>query len=549
MTTMTISVQSTDVLILGGGIAALRAAVAAAQRGVRVTVLRKGPPGLGVVAFNAAVPDGADSPAQFFNDMMAAAEFLGDPHLVAVLTAESWGQVGFLEGLGLALRKADGSYAPRLTSGHSIPRTVYTTDRTGPDIIGCLHRWLREHCVSMHHDRQAIALLKARDSVAGALVVNRKDWTLEACTAGSVVLATGGLGPLYAVSTNPPDLSGDGYALAYQAGAELVDMEFVQYEPFVILAPPRSRGFTVSFLLADSPAIYDADRQEFLPDGGKGKGKEFLARAVYQQVRDGRGSPSGGVYFDLRGVPPEKIAKHPRFVAACKAGGVDPTATPIEVGPAQHYMMGGVRIDERGATAVPGLFAAGEVAGGVHGANRLAGNSGTDVLVFGARAGHFAAEYAASQGVSHLAPALVEEQAASALPSLRSGSHCREAADDARARLQGIMWDQVGLIRNGRGLTRALEAIQSLAGEAGELRADSLADQFRLLELRHHLLLSEMICRGALLREESRGAHYREDFPARDDVNWLKSIFFVQSGGRMQVGLLRPSREREDMGS
>jgi succinate dehydrogenase/fumarate reductase flavoprotein subunit len=520
-----------DVLVIGGGLAALRAAVAARSAGATVVVLSKGSPGTGVVGLNAVVPGTDDTPARYLADMLRAGEFLGDPHLAAPLTHEAWWEVDFLEGLGLSFRHGD-SYAPRLTSGHSLPRTVYTTDRTGPEIIAVLLRWLRKHDVTLLPSHEAVALLADEGRVCGAVAVDCRSWRLEAQHAGAVILATGGLGPLYAFSTNPPDLSGDGYALAYAAGAQLLDMEFVQFEPFVML-PPASPAFTVSFLLADGPEIYDKSKESFLPSGGQGLTKEELARRVYRQVQAGRGSPAGGVYFDLRRVPRAKLANHPRFLAACKAAGRDPSAEALEVGAAQHYMLGGIRIDENAATTVPGLYAAGEVAGGVHGAGRLAGNSGTEVLVFGARAGAAAARYSAGCSQVRLPVSAIAEQARIALPLCDRQPAAPGQISQTLARLGQVLWQEAGLERSGTGLARAATEVGGLSRELGALGAPDLAGQLKLLAARHRLLLAEMIIQAASLRTESRGVHYRVDFRERDDQSWLKSIVLAGSEGKI----------------
>ena len=395
---MSIITKTTDVLILGGGTAALRAGVAASMAGVSVTILRKGPPNVWIVAFNAPVLEGIDSPGDYFNDMVRQGGFISDFDLVSTLTSEAIKQVHFFEEHGISFKHGKKGYAPRLTSGNRIPRSLYTTDRVGPEMISCMGRLLREQKVSIKSNRSAISLLINDGRAVGVLAVDQKNWNLEIYQAKAVILATGGLGRLYAVSNNNPNLKGDGYVLAYRVGADLVDMEFVQFEPFWVIVPGMKETNGTSFLLDDGPRIYNGKGEEFIPFKGIGLGKAELSREIFLQVQTGKGTPNGGVYFDLTHVTPEKLKTHARFLAFCKRAGLDLSKEPLEVGPTQHHMMGGVRIDPKARSTIPGLFAAGEVAGGVHGADRLAGNSGTDVLVYGALAGQYAAEYAKASG-------------------------------------------------------------------------------------------------------------------------------------------------------
>jgi succinate dehydrogenase/fumarate reductase flavoprotein subunit len=516
-------VHATDVLVLGGGTAALRAATAASDAGAAVMVLQKGPANLGIVAFNAPVPDGGDTPAQFFTDMIVRGQFLCDFSVAAALTGGAIDAMRYLEKQGMSFLHQNGSYAPRLTSGNTRPRTVYSSDRTGPQILSVLLRILRSPEVPVLHNKQVLQILVKDGQACGALVVDLRRGEFEVYLARATVLATGGLGQLYAVSSNHPHLTGDGYMLAYRAGAELVDLEFVQFEPFVIRAPQLDDLFGISFLLDDGPRIYNVNKEEFLPDRAVNLPKDILSRLLFKEIQSGRGTTNGGIYFDVIHVSPEKLALHPRFLAYCQRAGIDPTTQPFEAGPAQHYMMGGVRIDERAQTGVPGLFAAGEAAGGVHGADRLAGNSGTDVLVFGAIAGASAAAYACEAHAQVFSQAELQ-QIALFLDRFQGGELDQKQASEIYSRLKGVMWDKVGLVRSTHGLSSALGSIRDLQCEAQELNANGLLEQVRLWELENQLLLAEMICRSAALRQESRGVHFHMDFPARDDKNWIKKI-------------------------
>jgi len=546
---MKIKTTSTDVLVVGGGTAALRAAIAASEAGASVTVLQKGTPNIWIVAFNAPVLEELDSPNQYFEDMVIRGKFLADYDLVSALTLNALEEVRFFEKHGVSFQHGEQGYNPRLTSGNQVPRSLYTTDRTGPEMLSCMRKLLRERKVQIRNNMSAINLLQKDDRVVGALAVDQKSWALEAYQAKAVVLATGGVGPLYAVSNNHPHLHGDGYILAYQANAELTGMEFVQFEPFWIIAPGAQETNGVSFLLHDGPRIYNAKGEEFLPNKGVGLGKDELSRAIFHQVQAGNGTPNGGVYFDLTHVPKEKLELHPRLLESCRKVGLDPMKEPLEVGPAQHYMMGGVRINAQGQSTVPGLFAAGEVTGGVHGADRMAGNSGTDVLVYGARAGRFAAEYSSATQDQVLSAEEIDKHTEIITRFAGDMEVDRTAAAEIHSALQYVMWEKVGLVRSKSGLVSAISEIKALRERAIVLKADSLNGQIELLELDHHLLLAEMIAKCASLREESRGAHFRADFPARDDEHWIKSIIIEWMEGGMQTALACPKWVRQEEGT
>lgn len=539
--------KSTDVLILGGGTAALRAAVAASMAGVSVTMLRKGPPNVWIVAFNAPVLEGVDSPGAYFNDMVRQGGFISDFDLVSTLTSEAINQVHFFEEHGISFQHGDKGYAPRLTSGNRTPRSLYTTDRVGPEMIAVMRRLLREQKASIKSNRSAISLLINNDKAVGVLAVDQKNWNLEVYQAKAIVLATGGLGRLYSVSNNNPDLKGDGYVLAYRAGAELVDMEFVQFEPFWVIVPGMKETNGTSFLLDDGPRIYNGKGEEFIPFKGMGLGKAELSREIFLQVQAGNGTPNGGVYFDLTHVPAEKLKTHARFLAFCKRAGLDLSKAPLEVGPTQHHMMGGVRIDPKAQSTIPGLFAAGEVAGGVHGADRLAGNSGTDVLVYGARAGQFAAEYAKASGELSIPSRIISDSAMVLDRFAGSESLDQNAVNEIHTKLEEVLWDKAGIVRHKASLETTLDVILGLKNETLKLKAKEIGEQVQILELENHLLVAEMIARGALLREESRGAHYRSDFPQRDDRNWLKSIMTYQQESEMKNAILQLKRVRTEL--
>lgn len=535
-------IETSDVLVLGGGVAAQRAGVAAAQAGQKVTMVIKGGGtcSAGLVGYNVAfrnAPSG-DSPAKYFDDLMSGGGFLNNPRLLAVMAYESESTAYELEELGVPFDKNNGHFAVRQAAGSKYPRTIHYGDQIGPVAMEKLLARFDELGGKTVRRTGGIALIKDGEKVIGALAIDYAKEELIAYLAKATVLATGGLGYLYGFSTNPPGIVGDGMIMAYEAGATLMDMEFVQFEPFIFVWPENIATFSVpTTLVWDGARITNRLGEEFLPKDPSGKvkplTKDVLSRYLYFEVREGRGSDHGGVFFDASVLPASILENYPRFMHRCRISGINPAKDAMEVAPAAHHMMGGVVIDENCFTGIPGLFAAGEVAAGVHGATRLAGAAGTDVLVFGKRAGVAAAAYAAGQALPQASEGRIQESASPIL-ALLDASAPDTAAGRAQALkdLKTILWDKVGIVREAEGLTAALEEINSLSKQVSAFKARTVSELAELLEVKNSLLLARMIATSALMREESRGDHYRADFPERDDVKWLKNILVVKPDTR-----------------
>ena len=536
--------SESDLLVVGGGVAGLQAALEASIRGLDVTLLVKGGGAAStwILGFNAGLertPSG-DTPAKFFDDTMAGGCHLNNERLAAVLAYESSTEVHRLEQLGLDFRLDDGSYPVRLAAGSRFPRTVYFEDRTGPRIISFLLSQLQARKVDIRHGITAVRLIKSAGRVVGALAIDREEGQLAVFYARATVLATGGAGNLYSFTSNPQGITGDGYALSLRAGAELIDLEFVQFEPFIMAHPPDARGFGVpTTLVADGARIHDVHGREFLPTEPDGRikslTKDVFSRALFEQIRDGRGTEHGGVYFDVTRLPAAKLEGYPRFLARCRASGIDVKENPLEVAPAHHHMMGGVQIDKDCRTSLPGLFAAGEVTGGVHGANRLAGNAATDVLVFGQRAGRFASAYALTQDRGAPASSDLRENCDQVLSLVSPHANDSQAVEDVLVRLQQVMWEKVGIERDGAWLAEAMQEIQSLAFKLDTLRASEVRSLPALTETGNALLVAAMVAASAEIRKESRGDHYRTDYPFRDDLHWLGNILIQMDGNQLKL--------------
>jgi fumarate reductase (CoM/CoB) subunit A len=532
------TVIEADVLVIGGGIAGLQAGVEACHRGQKVTILIKGPTcSTGIVGINVAFRNNisGDSPAQFFDDLVLAGKHLNDLSLVALMAYESEAILKDLEIMGVKFQKTDNNFSVRRAAGSSSARTVYFGDTIGPDIMTCFLKYLNAKGANLFKSTTAISLLKHDAKVVGACAV-KKNGEMVFINSKATILATGGAGGLYAFSTTPESIDGDGYRMAFEAGAELMDMEFVQFEPFILVAPPELKSFDVpTTSLWDGAKLYNIHGKEFLPKDSEGNvltlTKDVLSRFIHSEVASGRGTGNGGVYMDWTILPHEVIAKYPRFVKKCQANSLDPYKTPLEVAPACHHMMGGVIIDNSCRTSVEGLFAGGEITSGVHGANRLAGAAGTDVLVFGKRSGISAVNYA--DGVELLDQKsfneITDDYSKKLDAQLGDGHINRTYFFNMLENIKNILWKKVGLVRTANKLEDAIKKLSEFNNQVNQAKIDSLEILKTYHIARSACLVSLMIAKAALLREESRGDHFREDYSERDDLKWLKHIVFSSS--------------------
>ena len=538
----------TDVLIIGGGIAGLYAGVEAVSRGQRVVILIKGPTcsvsiGGCSVAFRKS-PFG-DSPAQFFDDLIMGGKHLNDRSLIAILAYESEAVLNELVQMGIQFQKRNDELALRKTAGNSLPRTVYYGLSTiGLNMTKGFLKCLDLKGAKLLRNTTAISLVKDHSRVLGASAISSQGELLFVHSKATI-LATGGAGSLYSFCTTPRSIDGDGYRMAFEAGADLMDMEFVQFEPFVFVTPPRLKGRTVfTSSIWEGAKLQNAHQEEFLPKDSKGVvldlTKDVLSRLIYSQVSSGRGTRNGGVYLDWRGLPSKSLWNYPRFVKKCQSKGVDPYKVPLEVAPAAHHMMGGVTIDSYCRSTVKGLFAAGEVTSGIHGANRLAGAACIDGLVFGKRAGKYAAMYAKQ---NELLPKNVFKEIVH--------EHLRRLnnlinVDDGREkdfnkiihRVKLIMWNKVGIIRNEKDLQEAVGELSRLNTLVNQAKISKPKYRGLYFKTKSACFVSLCIAKAALIRQESRGDHTREDYLERDDLNWLKHIVFSSSNkGELQIRL------------
>ncbi|HJQ54062.1 MAG TPA: fumarate reductase/succinate dehydrogenase flavoprotein subunit [Gemmatimonadaceae bacterium] len=586
-----------DVLVIGAGGAGLRAAIEAAHGGASVGLVCKSLLGKahtvmaeGGVAASLANVDDRDNWKVHFADTMRGGQYLNNWRMAELHAKEAPDRVKELEAMGAVFdRTPDGKILQRNFGGHKYPRLAHVGDRTGLEIIRTLQDFAIHQPIDVHMECTIVSLLKDGNRVAGALGYDRERGRFKLFSAKAVVLATGGIGRAFSVTSNSWEYTGDGQSLAYNAGAALQDMEFVQFHPTGMVWPPSVRGILVTegvrgeggilvnregrrFMFEDVPENYrsqTADNEEEgwrYTQGDKSARRppelltrDHVARAIIKEVREGRGSPHGGVFLDISWIrsklpnAEEHIKKKlPSMYHQFKQlADIDITKEPMEVGPTTHYVMGGIRVDaDTQMSTVPGLFAAGECGAGLHGANRLGGNSLSDLLVFGMRAGKYATEYAGRQSTpradAQQADAIVH---AALAPFERSGG---ENPYQVEHDLQAMMQELVGIVRREEEMRRALDALKTLKERAANVSVTGNREYnpgwHTALDIQNLLTVSEIIARAALERKESRGGHFRDDFPEKDP-NYGKFNIVIKRGssGEMQVTREPIPEMREDL--
>ena len=547
-----------DVLVIGAGGAGLRAAIEALAQGASVGVVCKSLLGKahtvmaeGGIAAAMANVDKADDWRTHFRDTMRGGKMLNNWRMAQLHAQEAPARIHELEQWGAHFdRTEDGQILQRAFGGHTFRRLCHVGDRTGLEMI----RTLQDRGVHMGFDVYmectVVQLLKDGPRIAGAIAYWREQGRFVVFKAKSVVIATGGIGKAWPITSNSWEYTGDGMALAYEAGADLLDMEFVQFHPTGMVWPPGVQGILVTEAVRGEGGIlrnksgerfmerYDPKRLELST-------RDIVSRAIYTEVREGRGTEHGGAYLDISHKPAEYVKrKLPSMYHQFKElADVDITKEPMEVGPTCHYMMGGIRVDaETAQTAVPGLFAAGEAAAGLHGANRLGGNSLSDLLVFGRRAGLAAANHAKQVASPAMDPAQLERAEKEALEPFQ-----RKNGDNPYAihrDLQATMQNLVGIFRNRDDVQRALGALEKFRQRLARVSVEGSRlfnpGWHLALELKSMLTVSEAVARSALVREESRGAHSRIDFPNLDPAWGSKNNIVRREGETMR--LLQDSR-------
>jgi succinate dehydrogenase flavoprotein subunit len=574
-----------DVLVIGAGGAGLRAAIEAAAQGVSVglvcksllgkahTVMAEG----GMAAAMGNVDD-RDNWRVHFSDTMRGGQYINNWRMAELHAKEAPDRVKELEAWGALFdRTPDGRILQRNFGGHRYPRLAHVGDRTGLELI----RTLQDHGVhqglDVHMEVTVLTLLKDGDRICGAFAYDRERGRFRLFKAKAVVLATGGIGRAFKITSNSWEYTGDGHSLAYHAGAALQDMEFIQFHPTGMIWPPSVRGILVTegvrgeggvlknrdgkrFMFENVPENYKAQTADSPEEGWKyTQGdknsrrppelltRDHVARMIVREVREGRGSPHGGVFLDIAWIK-EKLPNAEEHIKRklpsmyhqfMQLAGIDITKEPMEIGPTTHYVMGGIRVDgDTQMSTVPGLFACGECAAGLHGANRLGGNSLSDLIVFGKRAGEHAAQFAKSNGSVSVNTAEVDAAARDALAPFSRESG--EGPYQVQEALQEVMQDNVNIVREQERMEHALREIGALKRRAAATVVKGNREYnpgwHTALDLKNLLTVSEATARCAIERKESRGGHFRDDYPDKDPA-YSAFNFVVQktTNGEMEL--------------
>src|SRR5881398_1111204 len=576
-----------DVLVIGAGGAGLRAAIEASAFGVSVGLICKSLLGKahtvmaeGGIAAALANVDDRDDWRVHFADTMRGGQYVNNWRMAELHARESPARVKELEAWGAVFdRTPDGRILQRNFGGHKYPRLAHVGDRTGLEMIRTLQDHGVHQGIDVYMEHTVLSLLKDGDRVVGAFGYERERGRFKIFRAKAVVLATGGIGRAYKITSNSWEYTGDGHSLAYDAGAELIDMEFVQFHPTGMVWPPSVSGILVTegvrgdggiltnkegrrFMFDDIPASYKAQTADNEEEGWRycqgDKNarrppelltRDHVSRCIVREIKEGRGSPHGGVFLDISWIK-QKLPNSAEYIKRKlpsmyhqfkQLADIDITEQAMEVGPTTHYIMGGVRVDpDTQISRLPGLFAAGECAAGINGANRLGGNSLSDIVVFGKRAGEFAAEFARENQHGQIKTNEIDAVAREALaPFERSDGENPYAIQKD---LQESMQNLVGIVRTETEMREALEAIDRFKTRAERAAASGNREYnpgwHTALDLKNLLTVSEAIARAALERKESRGAQFRDDYPDKNEqFAKVNTMIAKAADGSMEVRL------------
>ncbi len=554
-------VVDTDLLIIGSECAGARAAIEARKHGVKVIVVTKGKVAksgatltvggdIDVDSRSAKLlfnqpGDEADSHDSFFEDVVKEGKYLSNQELVEIMVQEAPARIKEVVEWGMRI------FNVLKTPGHRYPRGLRTN---GVEIMRALKSELKKSGAEIYENIMITDLVQDSGKIAAAVGIDLMRGTFRVFKAKAVILATGGAMRIWPLTTAPEGLTGDGYAMAYRCGAELIDIEFPMFMPASILYPPLARGTHLPYILAAyfGGWMYNREGERFMSRWDSKRmersTRDVVAVAVATEIMEGRGGPRGGVYVSFKHLPDNILEDatrwHPRmkgwkFYGFPIKDIFDPTREAIEAAPATHYFNGGIRINAKSETGVPGLYAAGENAGGFMGANRLSGAAITQALVTGVRAGKYAAEFAKAQPVVRISNSLTEELRSTTFQALEAEEGISPIL--LRKKLQKLAAENVGPVRDGNRLQQALSELEDLKLKGLTRLATKCKhvvcnrEWVECLQLTNMISVLEMVVRASLLRTESRGAMYRRDFPNTNNDEWLRNIIIWQDKGEMQL--------------
>lgn len=550
--------METDVLVIGSGAAGFYAAIRAAESGLRVTLWEKGLAGRSGGTVSGAGPsaygpfsDPEDSTDSHFRDTVKGGSYLSDQPLVRVLVEETQHRIQELEDWGIRFDKnSDGSLLVYLAGGHSHPRVMAISDRVGLQMCKVLRTKLHTFKnITFAEDMLATKVMVEDGQVCGAVGVDFRNDEIVSMITPSVVLATGGVGQLYPVTSNPIQVTGDGMAIAFEAGANLLNMEQVQFFPCGLVHPPSLKGFILG--VQECAKLYNSHDERFMekyePEKLELTTRDRLARGIHSEITAGRGTEHGGVWLDAMNLGDDIYKSFMHEIEVTAERGFDYRQQRIEVAPSVHFFMGGVEIDTDAGSSVPGLFAAGECSGGLQGGNRLSGNALSELLVFGSRAGAAAAKHAKQTSLATCeAQSRAEE---GRILEILKRPESELTPNAGKTLLRQIMGKHMGVTRTGEGLTKAAEELRKLKGLLPSIYVQGTELQFNqslqsYLELEKMVTISQTMVESARIRKESRGAHFREDYPEWDIANVPQCTLVCQDSGELVIQT-RPAKMTE----
>lgn len=533
---------SSDVLIIGSGGAGARAAIEVDNAGLKALIVskglsfRSGCTGMAEGGYNAVFKavDEEDTIDAHIYDTLKGGSYLNDSKLVDILVNESPKRLIDLENYGALFdRQESGKINQRAFGGQQYRRTCFQGDRTGHEIITALKEEITKRDIKTLDEVMVTNLILSQDArpprVIGAVGLDLKTSDIIFLQAKSVIIATGGAGQLYPVTSNTVQKNGDGYALAWNVGANLIDMEEVQFHPTGMVAPESKKGVLVTEAVrGEGGILLNKNKERFMkkysPEKMELSTRDVVARSIYTEIIEGRGTENGGVYLDISHLDADVIEeKLETMVLQFKDVDVDITKEPMEVAPTAHHFMGGVKINEKCESSIANLYAAGEASGGVHGANRLGGNALADTQVFGKIAGENAAKAAKTVDFEEN-PEMFKAEEDRITGLIKDGSI---KPQELKKRIKKLMWEKVSIIRNEKNLNEALKELMEMEKSLNELKVEDKkqynTDLQTALEVINMIQIATLVVKSAILRRESRGAHFREDYPETKD-EWKKSI-------------------------
>jgi len=542
----------TDVLVVGGGPAGLMAALEAKKSGCRVLAIDKGIIGKECSAISAKQlaasgswsVDG-DNPQIHYDDTLRSGCYINNEKLVALLAKKAGSIIRVLQELGMPFERNDSGKDLAVDGpapGHTKARSLFFSDITGKLIVDTLYAECCRRGVRLFSEHRAVSLIKNEGKITGALIYELVSGDLLFVRSRVAILATGGIGCLYELTSNPVQNTGDGIALALRAGVELMDLEFVQFYPLTVLHPLILRGMNLNSHRYGARLI-NSKRERFIlksfPEEKERLTRDKLSQSIYKEILTGNTGPHGGIFMDATMIPEDVYTKKlPTEWKLALRAGVNLTQEKLEVAPSAHYYMGGIRIDEKCCTSIRGLFAAGECTAGVHGANRLANNGLTEALVFGAIAGQNAALYAANVQLPKYQKSYIKDQ----LYRLKEFSSSEESAGKLKTRVQKIMTQHVGVVRQKASLEKGIGLLKEINSEINSIKINATyGDKWNSkvlmsLSVQNMVLVGQAIALAALQRKESRGAHYRSDYPYIDNSQWkINLIAKLDEEGELDI--------------